>query len=88
MAKERRYKNMNDAPYLPWPFKPADVHPYLNVEIAPGELVQIVLAADYKNLIAEYLQLRDQYERLEKAARQQIEAAQDVVNVWKHFYQC
>jgi len=50
--------------------------------------VQIVLAADYKNLIAEYLQLRDQYERLEKAARQQIEAAQDVVNVWKHFYQC
>jgi hypothetical protein len=76
---------MNDAPSLPWPFKPGDVHPYLNVEIAPSEYVTVVLAGDYKNLIAEYLQLRDEYQRLTLAAQQQIEAARHVVDVWQHF---
>ncbi len=76
---------MNDAPNLPWPFKPGDVHPYLNVEIAPGEYVTVVLAGDYKNLIAEYLQLRDEYQRLSEAATEQVKAAQAVVDVWKHY---
>jgi hypothetical protein len=76
---------MNDAPSLPWPFKPGDVHPYLNVEIAPSEYVTVVLAGDYKNLIAEYLQLRDEYQRLTLAAQQQIEAARAVVDVWMHY---
>jgi len=76
---------MNDAPELPWPFKPSDVSPYLNVEIAPNEYVTVVLAGDYKNLIAEYLQLRDDYQRLTLAAQQQIEAARHVVDVWQHF---
>ena len=76
---------MNDAPELPWPFKPSELSPYLNVEIAPNEYVTVVLANDYKNLIAEYLQLRDDYQRLTLAAQQQIEAARHVVDVWQHF---
>lgn len=76
---------MNDAPELPWPFKPSDVSPYLNVEIAPNEYVTVVLAGDYKNLIAEYLQLRDDYQRLSQAAQEQIQAAQHVFDVWQHF---
>ena len=76
---------MNDAIDLPWPFKPGEIHPYLNVEIAPNEYVTVVLAGDYKNLIAEYLQLRDDYQRLTMAAQHQIEAARHVVDVWQHF---
>ena len=76
---------MNDTPHLPWPFKPGDVHPYLNVEIAPSEYVTVVLAGDYKNLVAEYLQLRDDYQRLSQAAADQIKAAQAVVDVWSHY---
>jgi hypothetical protein len=76
---------MNDAPALPWPFKPGDVSPYLNVEIAPGEYVTVVLAGDYKNLIAEYLQLRDEHQRVTTAAYEQLKAAQDVIDVWRHY---
>jgi hypothetical protein len=57
----------------------------LNVEIEPGEYVTVVLAGDYKNLIAEYLQLRDQYQRLSEAATEQVKAAQAVVDVWRHY---
>jgi hypothetical protein len=76
---------MNDAPALPWPFKPGDVFPYLNVEIAPGEYVTVVLAGDYKNLIAEYLQLRDEHQRVTTAAYEQIKAAEHLVDVWRHY---
>ena len=76
---------MNDAPDLPWPFKPSDVSPYLNVEIAPNEYVTVVLAGDYKNLIAEYLQLRDDYQRLSQAAQEQIQAARAVENAWAEY---
>ena len=73
---------MNDAPHLPWPFKPADVHPYLNVEIAPGEYVTVVLAGDYKHAISEYLQLRDDYMRLRNAAAEVERASRDLQDQW------
>lgn len=76
---------MSNRSQLPWPFKPGDVEPYLNVEIAPNEYVTIVLAGDYKNLVAEYLQLRDEYQRLSQAATEQVKAAQAVVDVWRHY---
>ena len=76
---------MNDAPDLPWPFKPGEIDPYLNVEIAPNEYVTVVLAGDYKNLLSEYLALRDDYQRLSHAAAEQIKAAQELVDVWKHY---
>jgi hypothetical protein len=76
---------MNDAPQLPWPFKPGDVHPYLNVEIAPGEYVTVVLAGDYKQLIAEYLQLRDEHARVTTAAYEQIKAAEELIDVWRAY---
>ena len=76
---------MNSAPNLPWPFKPGEIEPYLNVEIAPNEYVTVVLAGDYKNLIAEYLQLRDDYQRLHQAATEVETAAKHVKDVWAHY---
>jgi hypothetical protein len=60
---------------LPWPFRP-DKEPFHFVEIAPNEWVRVVLAGDYNALLQEHLKLR-------AAARDQIEAAQDVINAWR-----
>jgi hypothetical protein len=46
------------------------------VEIAPNEWIRVVLAGDYNALLEEHLKLR-------AAARDQIEAAQDVINAWR-----
>lgn len=62
---------------LPWPFRP-DKDPYHFVEIAPNEWVRVVLAGDYNLLLEEHLKLR-------AAARDQIEAAQEVIDVWKTY---
>jgi hypothetical protein len=48
------------------------------VEIAPNEWVRVVLAGDYNLLLEEHLKLR-------AAARDQIEAAQEVLDVWRHY---
>jgi len=60
---------------LPWPFRP-DAEPYHFVETAPNEWIRVVLAGDYNLLLEEHLKLR-------AAARDQIEAAQDVINAWR-----
>ena len=62
---------------LPWPFRP-DKDPYHFVEIAPNEWIRVVLAGDYNQLLEDYL-------RLQAAARDQIEAANEVIDVWKHY---
>ncbi len=62
---------------LPWPFRP-DKDPYCFVEIAPNEWVRVVLAGDYNLLLEEHLKLR-------AACRDQIEAAQEVIDVWKTY---
>ncbi len=62
---------------LPWPFRP-DEEPFHFVEIAPNEWIRVVLAGDYLNLLEEHL-------KLQAAARQQIAAAQEVIDVWRHY---
>ena len=55
---------------LPWPFRP-DADPYHFVEIAPDMWIQVVLAGDYNRLLEDYLRLQA--------------AAQEVIDVWKHY---
>ena len=45
---------------------------------SPNEWVRVVLAGDYNLLLEEHLKLR-------AAARDQIEAAQEVLDVWRHY---
>ena len=63
---------------LPWPFVKVDEPPFCGVEIAPNEIVYVVLAGDYRDLLADY-------EKLRQAAVEQIEAARHLVDVWQHF---
>lgn len=62
---------------LPWPFRP-DKEPFHFVEIAPNEWIRVVLAGDYLNLLEEHL-------KLQAAARDQIEAARDVIQAWRAY---
>lgn len=62
---------------LPWPFRP-DKDPFHFVEIAPNEWIRVVLADDY-------LQLLERHLKLQAAARNQIEAANEVIDVWKAY---
>jgi hypothetical protein len=73
-TRRARGRAMSD---LPWPFRP-DKEPYHFVEIAPNEWIRVVLAGDYNLLLEEHLKLR-------AAARDQIEAAQEVLDVWRHY---
>lgn len=70
---------------LPWPFRPCDDEPYLNVEIAPNEWVRVVLAGAYNQLQAAHYELMIEHERLREAAMAQVEAANAAINLW-HFY--
>ena len=70
---------------LPWPFRPCDDEPYLNVEIAPNEWVRVVLAHEYIQLEAAYLELCITHKRLREAAQAQVEAANAAINLW-NFY--
>lgn len=70
---------------LPWPFRPCDDEPYLNVEIAPNEWVRVVLAGTYDHLQSAHYQLMLEHDRLREAAQAQIEAANAAINLW-HFY--
>lgn len=63
---------------LPWPFVHVDEPGFLGVEIAPNEIVYVVLAGDFRQLVADY-------DKLRRAAVEQIEAAQHLVDVWQHF---
>ena len=70
---------------LPWPFRPCDDEPYLNVEIAPNEWVRVVLAGEYKQLEAAYVELCITHERLREAAQAQVEAANAAINLWQYY---
>ena len=70
---------------LPWPFRPCDDEPYLNVEIAPNEWVRVVLAGEYKQLEAAYVELCITHERLREAAQAQVEAANAAINLWQFY---
>lgn len=37
---------------LPYPFRPCDDEPYLNIEIGPGECVRVVTAGVYDQMIS------------------------------------
>lgn len=37
---------------LPYPFRPCEEDPYLNVEIGPGEWVRVVIAGVYDQMIS------------------------------------
>lgn len=63
---------------LPWPFVHVDEPGYFGVEIAPNEIVVVVLAGDHRKVLADY-------DKLRQAAVEQIEAAQHLVDVWRHF---
>lgn len=70
---------------LPWPFRPCDDDPYLNVEIAPNEWVRVVLAGDYQRLEAAHYQLLLEHDRLREAAHAQVEAANAAIDLWQHY---
>jgi len=70
---------------LPWPFRPCDDDPYLNVEIAPNEWVRVVLAGTYRQLQAAHCELLVVHERLREAAEAQVEAANAAINLWQFY---
>ena len=56
---------------LPWPFVAVDEDPYVGVEIAPNEIVYVVLAGTYREL--------------QQAAEEQVAAANEFLDVWGHY---
>ena len=53
---------------LPWPFVAVDEEPYIGVEIAPNEIVYVVLAGTYREL--------------REAAEEQVTAANEFRDIW------
>lgn len=70
---------------LPWPFRPCDRDPYINVEIAPNEWVRVVLAGTFDQLESSHYQLMIEHQRLREAAQAQIEAANAAINLWHQY---
>ena len=67
---------------LGWPFIPLDEDPFVGVEIAPNEIVYVVLAGTYRNLATAYEQLRQQHNRVVEAAEEQIAATNRLLSAW------
>lgn len=63
---------------LPWPFVYVDEPGYFGVEIAPNEIVYVVLAGDHRKLQADYLELRE-------AAEETVKASNQLLDVWEHY---
>lgn len=70
---------------LGWPFKPVDEDPFVGVEVAPNEIVYVALAGDYRALAKAHADLLVEHERLRTAAQEQMQAAYDFLDVWKHY---
>ena len=64
---------------LAWPFVPVDEDPYVGIEVAPNEVVWVVLGGSYRALLKEYQVVTNQYTILHKAAQEQVEAAINLV---------
>lgn len=69
---------------LSWPFVPVDEDPYVGIEIAPNEVVYVVLAGSYRVLLEEYRIVTNQYAVLHQAAQEQVAAAVKLVEQLRH----
>lgn len=77
---------------LPWPFVAVDEDPFMGIEIAPNEIVYVVLGGTYRLLHRAFIEaqseldhLREQYDILAAAATEQVKAAQQVADIWRHY---
>ena len=70
---------------LGWPFVAVDETPFVGVEIAPNEIVYVVLAGDYRKLANAHQQLLAEHSQLRTAALEQLKAANDFLDVWGHY---
>lgn len=67
-----------------WPMVPVAEDPYVGVEIAPNEIVYVVMRANYDRLLEAHQQLLVEHENLRQAALDQMQAAHDFLDVWKN----
>lgn len=68
---------------LPWPFVAVDEPGFFGVEIAPNEIVYVVLAGDHRSLIREHNELLQEHQKLTLAAYEQLKAAQNVIEAFR-----
>ena len=67
---------------LGWPFVPVDEKPFMGVEIAPNEIVYVVLGGDYRKLYQAYEDLRIEHNQLIEAAEEQVRATNHLLNMY------
>ena len=70
---------------LPWPFVAVDENPFMGVEIAPNEIVYVVLGGTYRLLLKAHEELLREHSNLRVAAQAQLEASNEMLAAWEKF---